>query len=66
MGTGEGFKYSGGFKDAAAEGRVWDAAEMAAFLAKPKDYIKGTKMAFVGLKKEADLAAVTEYLKSFE
>ena len=65
MGSVGGFSYSSGFKDAASEGRVWDEAELAAFLAKPKSYMKGTKMSFAGLKKEADLAAITEYLKSF-
>lgn len=65
MGGVEGFNYSNGFKAAMEEGRVWDEAELAAFLAKPKSYMKGTKMAFAGLKKEKDLIAITAYLKSF-
>ena len=40
--------------------------ELAAFLAKPKAYLKGTKMSFAGLRKEADQTAVIEYLKTFE
>ena len=66
MGSVEGFKYSNVFKAALAEGRVWDEASLAAFLAKPKSYMKGTKMSFSGLKKEQDLDAITAYLKSFE
>ena len=65
MGSVEGFKYSKVFTAAQEEGRIWDEAELAAFLAKPKAYMKGTKMAFSGLKKEADLTAIAAYLKSF-
>ena len=60
----EGFKYSKAFKDAKAAGLTWNAAELAEFLTKPRTYLKGTKMSFAGLKKEKDIIAVTEYLKS--
>jgi len=43
---------------------VWDEANLAAFLTKPKKFLKGTKMSFAGLKKEKDILAITEYLKS--
>lgn len=65
MGSVEGFKYSDGFVAAAAEGRTWTTEEMTAFLAKPKAYMKGTKMAFAGLKKDKDLEAISVYLESF-
>ena len=65
MGSVEGFSYSGAFKAAMEEGRVWDAESLAAFLAKPKDYMSGTKMAFSGLKKEKDQQAVAAYIASF-
>lgn len=64
IGGMDGFKYSKGFKAAAEEGRVWNDEELAAFLTKPKAYIKGTKMSFAGLKKADDIDAVTAYLKS--
>ena len=60
-GAVEGFKYS---KAMAESGLVWDEATLAGFLAKPKKYLKGTKMSFVGLKKESDIANVIAYLKS--
>ncbi len=65
FGSVDGFKYSKVFRAAAEEGRVWDAAEMAEFLTKPKAYMKGTRMSFAGLKKPADIDAVTAYLQSF-
>lgn len=65
-GAVDGFKYSNALQDAADGGLVWSEEELAAFLAKPKDYLKGTKMSFAGLRKEEDQAAVIEYLKSFE
>ena len=60
-GAVEGFKYS---KAMAESGLVWDEATLAGFLAKPKKYLKGTKMSFAGLKKESDIANVIAYLKS--
>jgi len=64
-GAVDGFKYSKALKAAAEGGLVWDEASLAEFLTKPRAYMKGTKMSFAGLKKEKDLAAVIEYLKSF-
>ena len=60
-GTVEGYKYS---KAMAGSGLVWDETTMAGFLTKPKKYLKGTKMAFVGLRKESDIADVIAYLKA--
>ena len=65
FGSVDGFKYSNVFKAAMEEGRVWDEASLSEFLTKPKDYMKGTKMSFSGLKKESDIKAITEYLKTF-
>ncbi|MGM9401217.1 c-type cytochrome [Aliiroseovarius sp. KMU-71] len=63
-GTVDGFKYSKPMLAAAEGGLVWDEAELAAYLANPKKYMKGTKMSFAGLKKDADIAAILEFLKS--
>ena len=56
----DGFAYSGAIKNS---GVTWGFEELDAFLKKPKDYISGTKMSFVGIKKDADRAAVIEYLR---
>lgn len=62
-GGAEGYtKYS---KALSGSGIVWDEASLDAFLEKPKSYIKGTRMAFAGLKKEEDRADVIAYLKTF-
>jgi len=63
-GAKEGFKYSDALVEAAAGGLVWDDASLDAFLAKPKDFMKGTKMTFGGLKKDGDRAELIEFLKS--
>ena len=43
-------------------GKTWDFEAINTFLIKPNDYIKGTKMAFAGLKKEKDRASIILYL----
>ena len=52
-------KYSKAMK---ASGIVWDEETLTDYLRAPKKYIKGTKMAFVGLKKDADIENVIAYL----
>lgn len=54
-------KYSKAMKDS---GIVWDEATLTEYLRAPKTYVKGTKMAFVGLKKDADIENVIAYLKA--
>ena len=58
-GTVPGYKYS---KAMAAYGKNWSFEEMNGFLIKPKDWIKGTKMSFAGLKNAKDRAAVILYM----
>lgn len=60
-GTAEGFKYSDAMIDS---GIVWDEATLAQYLAKPKEFVPGNKMAFPGLKKDDDIANVIAYLKA--
>ena len=63
-GAEEGFKYSPAFKDKAAEGLVWDEANIAAYLQDPKNFIPKNKMSFAGLKKDEDIAAVIAYIEA--
>lgn len=58
-GTVEGFKYSDAMKNS---GLVWDEATIDQYLANPKGFVKGNKMAFAGLKKPEDRANVIAYI----
>ena len=53
------YKYSKGM---VAHGKTWSFEEMNGFLIKPKDWVKGTKMSFPGLKNAKDRAAVILYM----
>ena len=55
------YKYS---KAMVAYAKQWNFEEMNGYLIKPQAYIKGTKMAFAGLRKEKDRASVILYLNS--
>lgn len=64
-GTAEGFRYSKAMADAGAGGLVWHEESIKAYLADPRGFVKGNKMAFAGLKKEAELADIVAYLATF-
>jgi cytochrome c len=55
------YKYS---KAMIAYGKEWTFEEMNSYLIKPQAYVKGTKMAFAGLRKEKDRASVILYMNS--
>ena len=55
----DGYKYSDALME---KGGKWDVEALNAFLLKPKDWAPGTKMAFGGLRKEADRASVIAWL----
>ncbi|PYB71924.1 MULTISPECIES: c-type cytochrome [Rhizobium] len=63
-GTAAGFKYSKAMTDFGA-GKVWDEALLTTYLADPRGVVKGTKMAFPGLKDPKDVANVIAYVKTF-
>lgn len=54
------FAYSAEMK--ALSGQTWDQATLDQFLAKPKDMVKGTKMAFAGIKDAATRANLIAWL----
>ncbi len=59
IGSISDYKYS---KAMSGFGKNWNFEAMNNFLIKPKDYIKGNKMAFAGISKEKDRASVILYL----
>lgn len=64
--TAPDFKYSDAMKAKGDEGHVWTVEELDAYLADPKGFIPGNKMAFPGLRKEDERADVIAYLATFQ
>jgi cytochrome c2 len=62
-GTTEKYKYSKAMKKAGAGGLVWNEKTLAEYLAKPRSFVKGTKMVFAGIKKPTDMENLIEFLK---
>ena len=60
-GSVEKFKYSKAMKNS---GIVWDEKTLDAYLKKPRDFVKGTRMVFAGLRKEKDRENIIAYLKA--
>ena len=59
IGVVNDYKYS---KALSSYGKEWTFEELNGYLIKPAKWIKGTKMAFAGLRKEKDRASVILYL----
>jgi len=58
-GTVEGFHYSDANKNS---GLTWDEATLDTYLTSPKDVVKGTTMAFPGIKDATERADLIAYL----
>ena len=56
------FAYSDGIK--AMAGKNWTYADMDAWLKAPKEFVKGTKMSYAGVKKDQTRADLIAYLAS--
>tara|TARA_R110002020_G_scaffold185823_1_gene383696 strand:+ start:115 stop:561 length:447 start_codon:yes stop_codon:yes gene_type:complete len=61
-----GYKFSKPFQDWAADKAVWNQELLTTWISDPRGTVKGTKMAFVGLKKPDELNNVIAYLASFD
>lgn len=62
-GTLEGTKYSNSMIAMGEDGLVWDDETLDQFLTSPRDFVKGTRMSFPGLKDAEDRADLIEYLR---
>lgn len=60
----EGFAYSPALQAKAKADGKWTFEHLQSFIANPRGYANGTKMAFAGLKDPARLADVLAYLRS--
>ena len=61
-GTFEGYSYSQANK---SSGITWDEQSFPTYIHAPMQKVPGTKMAFVGMKNDKDIADLWAYLKQF-
>ena len=59
-GSVEDFRYSKALEES---GITWTEETIAEYVADPRGYIKGNRMAFAGVQKEEDIADLIAYLK---
>lgn len=64
-GSAQGYRYSPAMKAKGQEGLVWSETTLDQYLISPRAYVKGTKMSYAGLKREADRADLIAYLATF-
>ncbi|API51184.1 cytochrome C [Rhizobium leguminosarum] len=64
-GTHPNYAYSAGMKAAGEGGLVWDETVLRDYLHNPKGKVKGTKMAFVGVKDDQEITNLIAYLKQY-
>jgi cytochrome c len=62
-GTHPGFKYSPAMIEAGKGGLVWNEESLTKYLHDPRGMVKGTKMAFAGLKDDGDITNLIAYLE---
>lgn len=60
----EGFKYSSAMKKLGAEGLVWNEFTLDQYLEKPRAYVPGTRMSYLGMADSRDRTDVIAYLKA--
>lgn len=58
------YSYSPAMRAFGADGKVWDEALLRKYLPAPQFLVKGTRMAFPGLKSDKDLDNLIAYLKN--
>jgi cytochrome c len=65
VGAAPDFAYSDALMAKGAEIGTWTPEALHAFLAKPKEYIDGTKMSFAGLRKDEEITDVLAFLAQY-
>jgi cytochrome c2 len=64
-GTVPDFRYSPAMVTAGEGGLIWTHETLSEFLVAPRTYVKGTKMAFAGVKDDTERANLIAYLATF-
>ena len=62
-GMAEGFDYSDALRGAAEDELVWTEENLDKFVRRPRSLVRGNKMAYLGLRDDADRADLLAYLK---
>lgn len=62
-GQAEGYNYSAAMKNS---GLTWDAATLNTYLEKPNDMVKGSKMAFAGIRDATERQNLIAYLETLK
>ena len=60
-----GYRYSKPMQAAGEGGLVWTDETLTVYLKAPRRYIKGTRMNFIGFKKDVEIAVMIAYLRAF-
>ena len=64
IGGANGFRYSTAFEEKSQTGAIWDEQAMDAFVERPRRFIKRNRMAYRGVRDEADRADLLAFLKT--
>ncbi len=62
----EGYRYSRVLTEAHQAGEIWTREELDAFLENPRERLKGTRMAFAGIRDPEERAALIDWLAGFD
>ncbi len=62
--TRDGYAYSRAMKEKGAEGLVWTPESLDAYLANPRVFVRGTRMAYAGLRDAERRSDLIAYLKT--
>lgn len=64
-GSVQGFNYSPAYKSPAMAGKVWSEENFATYIRDPRTVTPGTRMVFLGLRNDTQIADLTAYLRQF-
>ena len=62
MSSTKKYRFSKAMRRAGAGGLIWNDETLTKYLTKPRSFIKGTKMAFAGIKKKKDMENLLTFL----
>jgi cytochrome c len=64
--TRTGYVYSRGMRNAASEGLVWTEETLDGYIANPRGYVRGNRMAYAGMRDKASRADLIAFLRTLK